>query len=142
MTVDLTKYVKGYVTGCTALAMNGMSQFPTSILHIITPDSCLHGRGTGRFKWIYDPEYDTENFLDYPFEENKELLVPNAERSLLDYMRFGNYMSLEHLYMGMRDYLALYGGTWEKLYKMADFYAIPHSLIDHWVQEYDEAYLH
>lgn len=120
----------GVVGFASALALNGMSRFPTECLEVLTPDLSLDGF-IGRFiVYRYSRIIPTENLR--PLFEGSALLVPSAECALVMYA-VDSMHEEEHLYTAIEDYTDAHEDLTE-LYKVADEYGA-RDLMEQYISE-------
>ena len=70
-----------------------------------------------------------------PSPENPLVLEPIPERALIEYIIFLEHFNEGILIEGLKNYAYENSNDFSKLYSMADYYGIKHSLVEHWINE-------
>jgi len=114
-----------------ALNCNGMTTHRTSPI-VYAPNKYLDGIYNTKYFYVYLGDIDYNNYVR---QYTDDLLVPTAERALVDYIRFEKIQDEGTLLWAMQDYLDSSNCDIDKLYEVADFYNVPREEVDYWITE-------
>lgn len=115
-----------------ALNCNGMTTIRKKIIDVYAPNIYLDKINNRIYKFIYLGDIDYNNYVR---RYNDDLLVPTAERALVDYIRFEKIQDEGTLLWAMQDYLDSPNCDINKLYEVSDFYNVPREEVDYWINE-------
>lgn len=119
-----------YITGITALWMNGLYNFQSIVYQLVTNIKDLDKVETPRFTLIYDPDYDKVHYIKLKKADTGELVfLPTPERAIVDYIRQDQIYE-EALYYSIETYLD-FDGTEEDLLEVARFYNLEKEVKKH-----------
>lgn len=118
-----------YVTGLTALELNGLTFTNNKTLFTVTSIKELNNLITPFNTLIYDKEYDKKNYIEY--NRQLRLYLPTEERSIVDAIRQGSVED-EHIYEAIDSINNI-----ELLLKLARFYNTADK-VKHYVDTLDE----
>jgi len=120
------------VTSDYALNCNGMTTIRKKIIDVYAPNIYLDKINNRIYKFIYLGDIDYDNYVR---QYTDDLLVPTAERALVDYIRFEKIQDEGTLLWAMQDYLDSPNCDIDKLYEVSDFYNVPREEVDYWITE-------
>lgn len=123
------------IAGMSALEYNGLTTLHSSVIQCWTLKTGINGIDNGIVKWYFNP-WSNKTIDTRPSKNSQYLLVPSAERALIEYMVFSEYFDEGILLEGISDYLGRYPDAEDRLLQeIRKFIPQREDLVPYWINE-------
>lgn len=124
------------ITGECALARNGLIYFNAMHLMVYTSYEDLDKLTAGPITYYYCDNIDEENYT-IQMSTNEKLLLPTAERAIIEYIMNPDRCD-EGLLLEALDSYINRNQDISKLYEVSDFYGCDRQKLEYWISQLDE----
>lgn len=141
--LDITKYDYKVGESCKsprvlvgehALCRSGLTSLRNDTLQLSTLYTGITGIWNPYVMWYFNPFADKYMYTT-PSSAHRNILVPTAERALVEYIMLKEYFNEGILIEGLKNYLWRTDGELSSLYTVAEDFKLRKELIDFWVKE-------
>lgn len=119
--------------GTCALSRNALTYERGEHVEVFTKNKQFDGMCLAVITYYYNPNIDFDNFVT-PMSTNPNLLLPNAERAIIEALKFPDTTMEITIIESLNSYIDRFKDT-KKLYEMAEFYKYPKEQLEYWINE-------